>query len=408
MRPGNIVPDRDRNADQRETPSPRGSAETRKNRDSARLNGLKGWRPRKILCAPFLSDIAGVRQPPRRKGRWLATFCCFNTLATLAQGAVFVTDATFSAARSHVKRASMTVTTAVTNGFDFDIIHHAIAVIRRKQVFFVGGAAKSGTTWLQFLLNAHPDISCSGEGHFPNKLLPGLGKALNAHNATINLKSQSIFDGLNEQPLFTNRHALYLATAAISMLLCPPAKANIARIVGDKTPDNVRHFALLATLFPQAKFIHIVRDARDCAVSAWFHNKRVTPEPFAKQFTTFAEFSGAFAQAWVTNVSLGAQFTAEQPDRCLAIRYEDLSQDPFRVFNQMCEFLGASTEPAILRSCCAAADFANLSGGRRRGQEDRGSFFRQGLPGNWREHFDAPAEFAYREKVEPWLSRFRY
>ena len=48
-------------------------------------------------------------------------------------------------------------------GFDFDALHQAIALIRRKQVFFIGGAAKSGTTWLQLLLNAHPEISCSGE-----------------------------------------------------------------------------------------------------------------------------------------------------------------------------------------------------------------------------------------------------
>lgn len=302
----------------------------------------------------------------------------------------------------------MSAATAVTNGFDFDTIHQAIATIRRKQVFFVGGAAKSGTTWLQLLLNAHPNISCSGEGHFPNKLLPGLAKALRSHNTTLNLKSRSIFDGVNEQPLFTNRHALYLATTAISLMLCQPVKVTTARFVGDKTPDNVRHFQLLATLFPQAKFIHIVRDARDCAVSAWFHNQRVSPEPFAKQFAAFSEFSGAFAKAWVANVSLGAKFAAEQPHRCLTIRYEDLSQDPLAVFGQVCGFLGASADPAILRACCAAADFASLSGGRSRGQEDRGSFFRQGLPGDWHGHFDAPGELAFREKVEPWMSNFRY
>jgi hypothetical protein len=302
----------------------------------------------------------------------------------------------------------MTVATAVINRFDFDTIHHAIATTRRKQVFFVGGAAKSGTTWLQLLLNAHPDISCSGEGHFPNKLLPGLARALKSHNTTLAAKSQSIFDGLNVQPLFTNRHALYLATAAISLMLCPPGKAATARIVGDKTPDNVRYFPLLATLFPRAKFIHIVRDARDCAVSAWFHNQRVTPEPFAKQFASFSEFSLAFAKAWVANVSLGAKFAAEHPDRCLAIRYEDLSAEPLNLFGQVCVFLGASADPAVLRACCAAADFARLSGGRARGQEDRGSFFRQGLPGNWRSHFDAPTELAYCEMVEPWLSTFHY
>jgi Sulfotransferase family len=302
----------------------------------------------------------------------------------------------------------MAAATAVTNGFDVDAMHQAITAIRRKQVFFVGGAAKSGTTWLQFLLNAHPEISCSGEGHFANKLLPGLAKALEAHNATLHSKSHSIFADLNQQPLLTNGHTLYLTTAAICMLLCAPKKVSLARIVGDKTPDNVRHFPLLARMFPHAKFIHIVRDARDCAVSAWFHNQRISPGPFSKHFASFSEFTGAFAKAWVLNVSLGAKFAAELPGRCLTIRYEDLSREPMALFTRICGFLGASTDPAILQACCAAADFANLSGGRSRGQEDRGSFFRQGLPGNWRSHFDTGSDLAFRAKVEPWMSTFRY
>ncbi len=302
----------------------------------------------------------------------------------------------------------MAGTTAVTNGFDFDALHNAIATVRRKQVFFVGGAAKSGTTWLQFLLNAHPEISCTGEGHFANKLLPGLARTLRSHNSTLESKSHSIFHDLNQQPLLTNRHTLYLATAAICLLLCPPANVEATRIVGDKTPDNVRHFALLATMFPQAKFIHIVRDARDCAVSAWYHNQRVSPEPFSKHFPSFHEFTGAFAKAWVHSVGLGAKFAAEQPERCLTIRYEDLSRNPLALFAEICRFLGASTDAAVLQACCSAADFSSLSGGRVRGQEDRGSFFRQGLPGDWHGYFDAEADLAFRAKVEPWVSTFRF
>ena len=36
----------------------------------------------------------------------------------------------------------------------------------QPNLFFVLGAPKSGTTWLQYLLNAHPNISCRGEGLF--------------------------------------------------------------------------------------------------------------------------------------------------------------------------------------------------------------------------------------------------
>src|ERR1700722_16518864 len=50
---------------------------------------------------------------------------------------------------------------------DYEALSAEIAALRRKQLFFIGGAAKSGTTWLQLLLDRHPAISCNGEGHFP-------------------------------------------------------------------------------------------------------------------------------------------------------------------------------------------------------------------------------------------------
>jgi Sulfotransferase family len=297
---------------------------------------------------------------------------------------------------------------AAAEPFDFDAIHQAIARLRRKQVFFVGGAPKSGTTWLQLMLNAHPEVSCSGEGHYADRLLPTLTRALKEHNATISLKNRSIFDGLDGQALFTNRHVLFLATAAIGLMLTQPARAETVPIVGDKTPDNVRLFPLLATLFPQARFIHIVRDGRDCTVSAWYHNLRINAAALTRRYPTFGDFAGYFAQVWVDNVSQGAKFAAAQPERCMAVRYEDLAHQPLRLLDRLCDFLGASRDPAVLRDCCAAADFNRLSGGRPRGQEDRESFFRHGVAGDWRSHFDTHTDVAFRAKVEPWMSGFRY
>jgi hypothetical protein len=302
----------------------------------------------------------------------------------------------------------MAVPPASIERFDFDALHRAVSDLRSRQLFFIGGAPKSGTTWLQLLLNAHPEISCGGEGHFPNRLLPALAKALKGYNATIDLKNRSIFEQLDGQPLFTNRHALYLMAAAASLMLRRPEKAITAPVVGDKTPDNVRFFPLLAGLFPRAKFIHIVRDARDCTVSAWFHNLRLNPAQVAKRYPSFDAFSDHFAGIWVANVKAGANFAARHPGLCLTIRYEDLCDDPSRVLDGLCGFLPASRDPSILQACREATDFVRLSGGRSRGDEDRGSFFRRGVAGDWRGHFDATAERAFRAKVEPWMSNFRY
>jgi hypothetical protein len=292
--------------------------------------------------------------------------------------------------------------------FDFDVLHDTIAALRKKQVYFVGGAPKSGTTWLQLLLDAHPEISCSGEGHYADRLLPELSKALKSYNVGIDLKNRSIFEEVDSQPLFGDPHLFYLLTAAISLMLCHSAKARAVRIVGDKTPDNIQQFPLIAVLFPQAKFIHIVRDPRDCAISAWFHNLRLNPETLTRKYPSQDEFAEHYAKVWVNNISRGHQFATEHPDRCLLLRYEDLSREPLPTLAQLYRFLGASSDQAVLQACCAAADFSRLSGGRARGQEDRASFFRRGEAGAWRSHFGAEAERAFRSVAEPWMSNFQY
>jgi hypothetical protein len=292
--------------------------------------------------------------------------------------------------------------------FDFDVLHSAITDLRGKQVFFIGGAPKSGTTWLRLLLNAHPAISCGGEGHFPNRLLPALARALKAYNASIDAKNKTIFGQLEGQPLFSNRHALYLAGAAISLMLGRPAKASTVNIVGDKTPDNIRFLPLLAGLFPAARFIHIVRDPRDCAVSAWFHNLRVNPTQVQAKFPSFEAFAINFAHIWAATVRGGIKFAEQRPGRCLTLRYEDLSDDPVRSLGRICTFLGASRDPSVLAACRDATEFSRLSGGRARGDEDRASFFRNGVAGAWRNHFDTATEQEFRAKAGPVMALFRY
>ncbi len=52
-----------------------------------------------------------------------------------------------------------------------------------KDVFFICGVARSGTTWLQLLLDAHPEVACRGEAHFFSSFYDKLVQAFEEHNA---------------------------------------------------------------------------------------------------------------------------------------------------------------------------------------------------------------------------------
>src|SRR5258708_37063843 len=126
--------------------------------------------------------------------------------------------------------------------FSYPAQHAEIGNFYAKELFFVGSTPKSGSTWLQVMLNAHPDISCSGEGHFIDQLWPLLRDAMQQHSADITQRNTTIFNELPAFPRFYEGHFRYLLTSAIVMLLMQSARARAARVIGEKTPDNVLHF----------------------------------------------------------------------------------------------------------------------------------------------------------------------
>ena len=104
----------------------------------------------------------------------------------------------------------------------------------------------------------------------------------------------------------------------------------------EKTPQHVQHLLSLAREFPTARFVHVIRDGRDCAAS--FHRRwRRQPE-----LTVFR---------WKKVVELGRdQGRRLGPGRYLEVRYEDLTAEPEVSLRRLCVFLGLPFDAAILDS----------------------------------------------------------
>jgi hypothetical protein len=292
--------------------------------------------------------------------------------------------------------------------FDYRALHDAVGAMQARRLFFIGGAVKSGTTWLQLLLNQHPDIACNGEGNFTNFLIPLLLQAMDDYNGRVAWKNEAVFAGLAPYPLLGEADRAYLWISAMALLLDRQAQAKPARVIGEKTPDNVRSLDLLHAAFPRAKFIQIVRDGRDAAVSNWFHNLRLGEEQTRRTFGTADAFFDIFAERWAGDLEAGTRFGDAHPDRYLAIRYEDLSADTAGTLVTLFRFLGVRSGKALAARCRDGGSFERLSGGRAPGQEDRNSFFRQGRPGDWRNHLDRAAADRFAAKAGRWLAAFGY
>ena len=294
-------------------------------------------------------------------------------------------------------------------GFDFRAMHGRIGALLDRQIFFLGGAVKSGTTWLQALLDAHPQVSCTGENHFVDCLSPTVKKSLEEHNRILLDPRGNTAYQLGKRPmLFEFQEFLYVLGAAMLALLLRQAGGKAVLAVGDKTTVNVQAFGQLAKLFPGSKHVHILRDPRDGAVSGWHHVSRLFPEETREKFPAMHDYVKHYADVWALEVERGVAFGAREPDRYLEVRYEDLVAQTASTLAAIFRFLGVDSGDDVVRTCIEAASFERLSGGRARGQENAGSFFRKGIVGDWKTRLDpASAEYVVAT-CGPLMTRFGY
>lgn len=257
-------------------------------------------------------------------------------------------------------------------------------------LFFVGGLPRSGTTWVQQLLNAHPQIVCLGESHFFNDLAPKL-QATVAGYSKRRAESHDTWAptvrGPEPQLLRPLMHAAFIALVQAN-LNGRPVEPLVA--LGEKTPDNIMHLPAIWRVFPNARFVNVIRDGRDGAVSAYIRFRSKLPATM-----TQLDYARAYATGWMTriqdarNVAVGRQY--------MEIRYEDLHADSRGEAGRLFEFLGASTDPQVTSGALAAASFEALSGGRRRGQQDAASHYRRGEVGGWADVLSVDEVRAFEE-----------
>jgi len=281
--------------------------------------------------------------------------------------------------------------------------------------FFVGGCQKSGTTWVQRLLDAHPEVCCRGETHVADLLMPCLLEAAKAYNARQERRETSagLAIHLESTDVVTTGASLVQAIFA-RWLADRPIDAGLLKAIGDKTPENALSFSTLGRLFPRSRFIHVVRDGRDAAVSGWAHLKRLGDTGAGldvdARFPCFGDYAEYFAEHhWARFIRAAHASAASMPDRCLEVRYEDLHDEPASEAARLFRFLGATMlDDATIARCVDAASFERLSGGRSRGQTDTGSFFRKGVVGDWRSTFDDDALDRFERHAGDLLESLNY
>jgi hypothetical protein len=195
-----------------------------------------------------------------------------------------------------------------------------------KPVFLVG-AERSGTTVLRLMLGHHPSIAWCNE--FEYSVDP--------------LVDEDLWPDLDSYYEWLKVHRIFQASkfeidkelnypSLINSFLCQLRDRTEKPLVGATVH---RHFDQLLRIWPDARFIHILRDGRDVARSC-------------------------IGMGWAGNVWTGVEnwIEAEQlwdhfklsltPNRYVEVTYESLIAQPQATLTGICEFIGVPYDEAML------------------------------------------------------------
>lgn len=148
---------------------------------------------------------------------------------------------------------------------------------KMKKTIFIVGVGRSGTSLLQSMLNAHPDVSFPPESHFFKKYIAKTKKKRKLEKRGVDnflklLKNDNSFLRLNFEPeelleSFSDNKSDFKLEKVYSLLLEKYLKKTNKLIIGDKDPRNLDFQDKLFNYFSKSVIIHIIRDPRDVVLS---------------------------------------------------------------------------------------------------------------------------------------------
>lgn len=295
------------------------------------------------------------------------------------------------------------------------------------QYFLVGGAPKSGTTWVEKILNSHQQILCLGQGEFFSRLPSILRKEI-ANDR------RDYFDwSLPDQSAELECKWYGVGRAMLAFHKYSRVWPGLVAI-GDRSPDNSRGYRAMHAQLRNCRMIHCIRHPLDVIVSRCYHEWNSFRDGRSQQsrldsvaLTRLndrlksgdgelrleledAELIEPFFNEWIRFHEFALSFMNKHPAMIQLVHYEQLLTEPVRIIDEMFTFLlGQPMRNDVEREMVLGlSSFEALSGGRKRGTSDDRSFFRKGVSNDYRGRFSTSLIHLARQKVGHLASELGY
>lgn len=206
----------------------------------------------------------------------------------------------------------------------------------KKPPIFIVGCSRSGTTLLQSLLDAHPSIAIPPE----SQIYYRFGETFSYYGdlSVSRNRRQFIQDLVQDAYIMKwgmdfsideveRAASAFTREAIVEALFQLYMNEKDAKRWGDKTPEHIRYLPMIREDFPDAHFVHLVRDGRDVA------------EAFRRMI--FGPVSAlGLGDTWCREVMHWHEFQEEEGgEGMMEVRYENLVSSPKRVLEEILAFI---------------------------------------------------------------------
>jgi hypothetical protein len=203
---------------------------------------------------------------------------------------------------------------------------------------FIVGANRSGTTLLRMMLDAHPELTIPPETHFVPDVIQACdegGTADQVIEVMTSHREWGDFD-LDADVVLERLRSLDPLTAGDALRAFYGLYAERAGKPrwGEKTPGYATNMIEIQGALPEARFVHLIRDGRDVALSAMDRAK--------KPIT-----AGQVAKRWQRRITK-ARKQSRKVNHYLEARYEDLVLDTEPALRRITDFLELPWDPGML------------------------------------------------------------
>jgi tetratricopeptide (TPR) repeat protein len=203
----------------------------------------------------------------------------------------------------------------------------------RHRLALLLGHARSGTTLLEYVLDAHPQVISADESSvFQCKAYPVISRARSGND--------SVIAGLN---WITPRNLRQVRAEYFRGMESFLGQAVGDRLLLDKNPALTADIPAICCILPETKFLVALRDPRDVCLSCFMQPAPVLPDtvPWLSLEDTIKHYI-LLAETWLAlKPCLGSA--------ALEVRYEDLVADLGSCARRALEFLDLGWDERVLR-----------------------------------------------------------